>query len=1151
MGCPIVLNSQNISNHRILFVTSAFDTIKLDSLSIIPTSLCITDSSGGELGIECYWFDYIFSLLKIDTSCIKPNEKIVIRFRVFPYDFSASFSHKDKKRIEPGYKEPWYYSAGIKKQENIFEFGDLQKNGSISRGISFGNNQDVVVNSNLNLQLAGKLSNDVEILAAITDNNIPIQPEGNTQQIQEFDKVFIQLAKDRTKLVAGDFEMKRPESYFMNFYKKAQGGHVETKLNLIDTLVSKRPLQTLAISASGAVSKGKFARNTIIGREGNQGPYKLTGSNNESYIIVLAGSERVFVDGVLLNRGQSEDYVIDYNMAELTFTPKNIITKDKRIVIEFEYSDKNYARSVFHVGTTYDSEKFHIVFNVFSEQDIKTQPIQQELNNQQKKLLSEIGDSLYLAVVPTFDSVSFSVNEVLYKMVDTLAYDSIFVHSTNPDSAFYRLSFSNVGMNKGNYVQIKSTANGRVFKWVAPSAGIPQGSFEPVILLITPKQKQMFTLSAGYNINTRTKAKIELATSKNDINTFSDKNKGNDEGYAFKVEFLNLTYLKPKDSTGWRLISSAGFEWVDKHFSPLERFRAVEFERDWNLNIINIAENENIAGLNLRLEKPKRGFLNYGLNSFLKGNYKGFQNQFTTDLTKNNYRLNINASLVNSSSSAFETRFIKHQASLSKKLPYFTIGIKQEQEHNLVKLKSGDSILSNSFSFSEFEGYIMNSDTSVNKYSLSYKKRFDWLPFQNSLKKATTADNFGLTYNYLKNPDHSINTSLIFRQLTINDTNLFAGTRENHVVGRVEYFARFLKGFISSNLFYEVGSGLEIKKEFSYLEVPSGQGVYYWNVNKTDYNGNGILDLDEVEVAVFADQANYIRIFTPTSEFEKVFTNVFSEALNFNPALLWKNPTGLRKALSRFSNQLVYRIDHKTTDKSPLAAYNPFIRDVVNPQLLALNSVLRNTVYFNRTHPKFGMDFNIQDSKNRILLVNGLETRTQNRFGIRMRWNISKTFSFESSLQDGKRTNSSEFYKSRDYNIYSNEAEPVINFQPSNSIRFSILYKYSVKENKMQSLSNEKAFTNRFGTEIKYNIAQKGTFLMKANYILINYNSAENTSLAFEMLEGLKKGKNGTWNLSYQRTLSNNLQLSILYDGRKSEGSNVVHIGSMQLRAFF
>jgi hypothetical protein len=53
------------------------------------------------------------------------------------------------------------------------------------------------------------------------------------------------------------------------------------------------------------------------------------------------------------------------------------------------------------------------------------------------------------------------------------------------------------------------------------------------------------------------------------------------------------------------------------------------------------------------------------------------------------------------------------------------------------------------------------------------------------------------------------------------------------------------------------------------------------------------------------------------------------------------------------------------------------------------------------------------------------------------------------------------------------------------------------------------------------------------------------------MLEGLRPGKNGTWNVSYQQNLSDHLQLNLIYDGRKSTETPVVHVGSVQLRAYF
>ena len=172
--------------------------------------------------------------------------------------------------------------------------------------------------------MSGKITERFSILASVSDDNIPIQADGSTQQLQEFDQVFVKLYGGRTSLIAGDYQVHSREGYFSRYLKKARGALFETQIRTAGADSSKQ----LSIRGGAAISRGKFARQLIPGVESNQGPYRLRGAENEFFIIVLSGTEKVFLDGQLLERGQDRDYIIDYNTAEIKFTPKRIISKD-------------------------------------------------------------------------------------------------------------------------------------------------------------------------------------------------------------------------------------------------------------------------------------------------------------------------------------------------------------------------------------------------------------------------------------------------------------------------------------------------------------------------------------------------------------------------------------------------------------------------------------------------------------------------------------------------------------------------------------------------------------------------------------------------------------------------------------------------------
>ena len=276
-------SGQSTSNIKAKYVTVAKDTVKLDSLSVIPNTLQLRYADGTMVDTSAYEYLPYSSLLIWKK---KPKtDSVAASFRVYPYAFANRYFNKDHraylKSNQNRILSPFVYTPGEVSADKLIDFGALDYNGNFSRGLSFGSNQSVILNSAFNLQLQGLLTRDLEVTAAITDNNIPIQPDGNTQQIQEFDKIFIQLKKGNHAIIVGDIDILNPNDYFLRYSKKAQGGGYTGAFNL-------KKYGTFKAHLGGGISKGKFSRNTLAVTEGNQGPYKLVGANGETFLIILA-----------------------------------------------------------------------------------------------------------------------------------------------------------------------------------------------------------------------------------------------------------------------------------------------------------------------------------------------------------------------------------------------------------------------------------------------------------------------------------------------------------------------------------------------------------------------------------------------------------------------------------------------------------------------------------------------------------------------------------------------------------------------------------------------------------------------------------------------------------------------------------------------
>ena len=1108
------------------------DTIVIDTFSVNPRTFQILNNNKESVSLDYKLLPYKGLVVFLDI----PYDTLIFNYHPLLIDFSKKYYKHPislNRTIEQKQYHPSLNIINTVNSNNLFQGTKLNRTGSISRGLMVGNNQDFSLNSNLNLQLSGMISPTMKILASVTDDNIPIQPQGNTQQLQDFDKVFIEVSDQKWKLTAGDFWIKNKDSYFLKYHKRGQGIHLKNKI------IGNNNIE-IDVENSASISKGKFGRNVIQGIEGNQGPYRLYGNENESFIIILSGTENVYIDGVLLKRGQNNDYIIDYNTSEISFTANTLINKDKRIIVEFQYSDKNYARSLLQSSTTIKKNNSSFYIHGYGEQDSKNQPLQLDFDLLDRQTLENIGDNIDLAIGSGIDSVEFNQATNLYQKIDSLGYE-VYQYSNNEQQAVYMLTFSNVGQGNGNYKIKENNALGKVFEWIAPdtiSFGsiIKNGDYSPIKKLVTPKKRQIISVG-GKTIWSGNSLSYELSTSNMDLNTFSAINNEDNIGFAGLVNFENKNTLKEK----WELNQQYRIESISKDYRRIERFREVEFERNWNIQNLITTKDQLLSSAKINLKHLENGLFQYQLNSyFIKDEFNGYKNDFKIKWNKK-VNLNFDGSLMNSDGQ-FNTSFLRHKTDLFIPIKGFKLGFKDINENNQFFI--ADTLNNNSYRFYDWKVYIENYDSTKNRIQFFYQERYDWFKDRSILKKATKAISPGLIVGISSRKNFNLNYSLAYRMLQ-SDSSLTNILPENSLASRLNYNLKLLKGGINTNSFLEIGSGLELQKEFIYIEVPAGQGVYTWN----DYNDNGIKELNEFEIAAFSDQATYIRVFTPNNNYVKIYSFQYNQNLNIDFKRIIDGKTMVEKFLNKFYNQTAVNTHKKTNDLDLQTLLNPLV-NADNPIIQQLSNSLRNSLFFNRSSSKYSIELVTQLFANKNLLINGTDFISTNKDQIKFRWNMNKSFMLNSQLTKEIKKNSSTYMTNRNYDIENMEINNRISFQPNTLFRIAINGRYSEKRNSIE-YGNEKAFINDIGLELRRSKRDKGLLNGELHLVNINYNGESSSTIGFEMLEGLQLGKNITWKLGFQKNMSNNIQISINYNGRKSEENRAIHTGSMQMRAFF
>lgn len=355
---------------------------------------------------------------------------------------------------------------------------------------------------------------------------------------------------------------------------------------------------------------------------------------------------------------------------------------------------------------------------------------------------------------------------------------------------------------------------------------------------------------------------------------------------------------------------------------------------------------------------------------------------------------------------------------------------------------------------------------------------------------------------------------------------------------------------INSSSFFEVAAGSELKRQFAFIEVNTGQGTHMWN----DFNQDSIQDLNEFVIPPtgFTDKANYVRVYLPSTEFVKTYSNRFNQSLNISPAKYFKRKKKFDKFIRRFNNQLVLKLNQKNSKDEVEKLQIPFQSSIADTNLISSTSSFRNTLYFNRSNPKYGVNYSYSQNENKSILTNGFEGRSLKKHSFDIRWNFLRMFSLRTKLESSNKFRTSELFSDQDYLINILELKPTLSFQKGSSFRIKLKSELKEKQNS-GDYGGEIARFVKVGCELTYNLLTKGRMSAQVDYIETKFSGLEgsNSPLIFDMPEGFQVGSNFTWQAKYQRNFKNNFQLSFQYEGRSSESSKAVHTGTMQVQLLF
>jgi hypothetical protein len=871
--------------------------------------------------------------------------------------------------------------------------------------------------------------------------------------------------------------------------------------------------------------------------------------NNERDIIIIAGSEKVFLDGIELKRGENNDYTIEYSNATITFTPRRIITSASRISIDFEYTDRQFSRNFLGTGVSskFFNDRLKIGLQFLREGDDQNSPIDIVLSEQDKQILKDAGDDRSKAVksgVSIAEPDSLGIIKGIYLKRDTTIAGNQFtfyIFAPGDSNAIYNVSFSFVGDGNGDYIR-ESIG---YYRFV----GRGLGSYLPIIFLPIPQLKQLTSLTILSEPFEKIFLNLDMALSSFDKNRFSSEDEQDNQGYA--INFLLRIDQKPINILNSNFGKGSFYfrkRFLDDRFISFDRFNEVEFNRFYNISSQSISSSENLTEFGASYNTVEQFQITSNFGSIKKGdNFSSNRyNNLIKIFNQNNFTFEYNIDFVSSANSNISNKWYKHKGNSFYKIWKFKPGVELLAEHKSDYRSESDSLLQGSLKFIEISPYTEFINSNGFKFQIKNSFRVDYLPVNGDLVRESNSSLYSFDLNYSAIRELSTSLNFGYREKKFTDDFIKNGFLNNQSIvvrsqSRFNWFERLLDG----DLFYEVSTQKSAKLQRVFLRVEKGTGNFKY---LGDLNSNGIADEFEFEPTVF--DGDYVIITVPTDQLFPVIDLKTSTRWKIDFSVLSQNNSLLDNILNAISTETFWRIEENSKETKYSNIYLLRLSKFQNEATTIRGSnLLQQDIFIFENQEDLNLRIRFQERRSLNEFSAGFEKGFYQEKSLRIKFKMVQELSNQTDLSNISDNLSSSTISNRLRRVASNFVTSDFSYRPARIMEIGFRIKTGRSEDRFPDKPTIVDINSQL---IRFNLSFLGSGRLRAE-IERNELKANTTinQIPFEITGGNLIGKNYFWRLNFDYRISSNLQTTLSYDGRSQSKSKTIHSARAEARAFF